>query len=59
MSDARYRALLGVLLARADERTSTALELARRAQSLHPESALARALCTQLEAELELPGAAR
>ncbi|MBK9384947.1 MAG: hypothetical protein IPN34_09040 [Planctomycetes bacterium] len=48
----RYRSVLEVLLARADERFGTALELARRARTLHAEEALLAPLETLIEAEL-------
>jgi hypothetical protein len=59
ISEERYRALLEVLLAQADERTSTALELARRGRTLHAELAHFDALCALLEAELDLPRTTR
>jgi hypothetical protein len=48
----RYRAVLEVLLARADERLGTALELARRARTLYAEEPLIAPLENLIEAEL-------
>lgn len=59
VSEERYRALLEILLARADERQSTALELARLGRTLHAELEQFEALCALLEAELDLPRSAR
>ncbi|MBL8899723.1 MAG: hypothetical protein JNM84_18980 [Planctomycetes bacterium] len=57
--DPRYRAILEVLLARADERTGTALELARRARTLYVEDELVAPLVLAIEAELGRENRAR